>query len=195
MSVLGTLGVREQHRPLSDRELVGACLEGNEQAWAALIDKYKRLIFSIPVKYGLRREDAADVFQAVCLDLVAELRHLREPQALPKWLIQTAAHRCFKYKRQEQRYITGIDESATEPPAAPVAEVLLHEVEQEQALREAINALSSRCRLMIEMLFFESPARPYHEVAARLGLATGSIGFIRGRCLERLRAALERMGM
>lgn len=194
MSVLGTLGVREQHRPLSDRELVGACLEGDEQGWAALIDKYKRLIFSIPVKYGLPREDAADIFQAVCLDLVAELPHLREPQALPKWLIQTAAHKCFKYKRQQQRYVTGGDVEATEQSTSPPADALLRELEQEQALREAIAALSPRCQLMIGMLFFESPARPYREVAAQLGLATGSIGFIRGQCLERLRAALERIG-
>ena len=34
------------------------------------------------------------------------------------------------------------------------------------------------------MLFFETPARPYQEVARRLGLAAGSIGFIRGRCLD-----------
>lgn len=195
MSVLETLGVREQHRPLSDRELVGACLEGNEQAWATLIDKYRRLIFSIPVKYGLPREDAADIFQAVCLDLVAELPHLREPQALPKWLIQTAAHKCFKCKRQQQRYVTGGDDGASQEAVAPTAEALVREVEQEQALRDAITALSPRCRLMIEMLFFQSPARPYQEVAARLGLATGSIGFIRGRCLERLRAALEKRGV
>lgn len=195
MSVLGTLGVRAAPRSPSDRELVGACLRGDEQAWAALIDKYKRLIFSIPVKYGLPREDAADVFQSVCLDLVAELPHLHEPQALPKWLIQTAAHKCFKYRRQQQRYATGGNKTAAEQSSAPLADVLLQQVEQEQALRDAITALSPRCRSMIEMLFFESPARPYHEVAAQMGVATGSIGFIRARCLERLRAAVERMGL
>lgn len=195
MSILETPGVREPHRRLSDRELVGACLEGNEHAWAALVDKYKRLIFSIPVKYGIPREDAADIFQAVCLDLVAELPHLRAPQALPKWLMQTAAHKCFKYKRQQQRYVAGGDESAATQASAPIADALMREVEREQALRDAITTLPPRCRVMIEMLFFQSPARPYHEVAAQLGLATGSIGFIRSRCLERLRAALERMGV
>lgn len=192
MSVIGT-DVLERQRSPSDRELVGACLEGNEQAWAALIDKYKRLIFSVPIKYGLPSEDAADIFQAVCLDLVSELPHLRAPDALPKWLIQTAAHKCFKHKRQQRRSAAGGDEGAL--PSAPSADSVLRDIEQEQALREAISALPPRCRLMIEMLFFESPARPYREVAAQLGLATGSIGMIRGRCLEQLRAALERMGI
>jgi hypothetical protein len=44
------------------------------------------------------------------------------------------------------------------------------------------------------MLFYETPSRPYSEVAATLGLAQGSIGFIRRRCLERLRSSLGRRG-
>jgi hypothetical protein len=44
------------------------------------------------------------------------------------------------------------------------------------------------------MLFFENPARPYPEVAASLGIATGSVGFIRRRCLDRLKASLEAAG-
>jgi DNA-directed RNA polymerase specialized sigma24 family protein len=44
------------------------------------------------------------------------------------------------------------------------------------------------------MLFFEEPARPYQQLAADLGLSTGSIGFIRQRCLERLRKRLNEAG-
>ncbi len=47
----------------SDDRLIRACLNGNEQAWSALIDKYKNLIYSIPMKYGASPEDAADIFQ------------------------------------------------------------------------------------------------------------------------------------
>jgi DNA-directed RNA polymerase specialized sigma24 family protein len=44
------------------------------------------------------------------------------------------------------------------------------------------------------MLFFEEPPRPYQQLAAELGLSTGSIGFIRQRCLERLRKRLSEVG-
>ena len=37
-------------------------------------------------------------------------------------------------------------------------------------------------------------SRPYAEVAQSLGIATGSIGFIRGRCLEKLRGGLAKLG-
>ena len=71
--------------PRTDTELVSACLSGDEQAWSELIDRYSRLIFSIPLRQGLTREEAGDVYQAVCLDLVSELPKLRDPQALPAW--------------------------------------------------------------------------------------------------------------
>src|SRR6266550_7214309 len=66
----------------SDQRLVRACLDGNEQAWSALIDKYKGLIYSIPIKYGASPEDAADVFQSVCLELFSQLPKLRKAAAL-----------------------------------------------------------------------------------------------------------------
>ena len=48
---------------------------------------------------------------------------------------------------------------------------------------------------MIRLLVFTSPPVPYKEVARRLGLATGSIGFIRGRCLQRLQKNLDKQGI
>src|SRR5271155_1959372 len=71
-----------------DTRLVRECVRGSEEAWSALIDKYKNLIFSIPIKYGFSPDDATDVFQSVCLDLLTELPKLREPKALPKWIMQ-----------------------------------------------------------------------------------------------------------
>ena len=65
---------------------------------------------------------------------------------------------------------------------------------QEQALRNAVATLSPRCQQLVHMLFYETPSRPYAEIASQLGLAAGSIGFIRGRCLEKLRRALGQAG-
>lgn len=177
----------------SDERLVRECRNGNQEAWSALIDKYKRLIYSIPVKYELSREDANDIFQSVCLDLYSELSRLREPRALAKWLIQTTLHKCIRVKQQQGRYS---DEEITEDlaPTSPAADAIVAEVELEQVLRDSIGSLAPRCAQMIRMLFFESPARPYEVIARELGLATGSIGFIRGRCLERLRKQLETRG-
>lgn len=188
---------REKRPGASDERLIKACLNGEAEAWAALIDKYKNLIYSIPIKFGMY-QDAPDIFQSVCVDLLSELSRLREPQALPKWLIQTCYHKCLHSRRVAGRLVDFEAEGAEKPPgnggADPLPDHMLLQLEQEQMLRDAMSHMPERCERMIRMLFFETPSRPYDEIARELGLATGSIGFIRGRCLAQLKKHLESKG-
>jgi len=178
-----------------DAKLIQGCLQGNEEAWSALLSKYKNLIFSIPIKYGFSREEAADIFQSVCLDILHDLTNLREPRALAGWLIRVTHNKCLHQLKQNRRFVSD-DTNLLEPviPAGEIPENRVRELQNEQVLRDAIEALNARCRQLVEILFFESPPRPYKEVAASLGLATGSIGFIRARCLHKLGQKLQELG-
>jgi RNA polymerase sigma factor (sigma-70 family) len=188
---------RESQTSWPDERLVADCLKGDEKAWSALVDKYKNLIFSIPIKLGLY-DDAADIFQAVCLDLLTDLSRLRKARALPKWLMQTCYHKCLQSRRRAKRHVALAEEDGEVPspndsPSALPGDLLV-QLEKEQMVRDAIAQLSPRCERMIRLLFFETPPRPYQEIAKELGIATGSIGFIRGRCLGKLKQQLENMG-
>ena len=180
---------------LSDTRLVKECLERNDQAWSILIEKYKRLIYSIPVKYGFSSDDANDIFQAVCLELLSELPKLRKPEALPKWIMQVTSHKCFHRRKEHQRTVSDGNTAQVEPAVPAQIEGILREAEEEQNLRRAISELQPRCQQIIRMLFYENPCRPYREIAAELGIATGSIGFIRQRCLGRLQKRLRELGI
>ncbi|MGC2233021.1 MAG: sigma-70 family RNA polymerase sigma factor, partial [Candidatus Acidiferrum sp.] len=171
MTPVLTKAPRKSPRAWSDERLVKECLSGKEEAWSLLIEKYKALIYSIPVKYRLPPHEAADVFQATCLELLNRLPELREPRALPKWLMQVAHHQCYRWKQQQQRLVSSDDaESGLPVPETPaIAESLVQQTQEEQMLRDAMAALSPQCRRLVELLFFETPARPYAEVAAELG--------------------------
>ena len=101
-----------EHRPQksavvwNDTRLVRECLSGSEEAWSLLLDKYKALIYSVPVKYGLPPHEAAEVFQETCVELLLRLPDLQEACALPKWLIRVAYHQCCRWTRQSQRMIS-----------------------------------------------------------------------------------------
>jgi len=179
---------------LEDSHLVSECRRGSESAWSALIAKYQNLIFSIPVKYGFSQEDSADIFQAVCIDLLAELPRLRRPDALPAWLIQVTRNKCFHRKRQMKRHSPQAVPDCDADYIRDAPQDLVAKVQQEQLLREALAELTPRCQQLVHMLFFETPRRPYQQVARDLRLAPGSIGFIRRRCLDQLRRRMEKMG-
>jgi RNA polymerase sigma factor (sigma-70 family) len=178
----------------SDSYLIEQCLKGKEPAWSELIDRYKNLIFSIPVHYGFSQEDSADIFQAVCMDLLAELPRLREPKALAGWLIQVSRNKCFHRKQALERH--NVQEIDDLDVAAPIEEPenLIAQVEQVQFLHDAMLDLPPQCQQLVKMLFFENPPRPYEQVAKQLRLATGSIGFTRRNCLDKLRERLEKLG-
>lgn len=186
---------RKPSNTWDDVRLVKACLAGREEAWSCLIEKYKALIYSIPVKYGFSKDDASDVFQATCLELLVRLPDLRKPRALAKWLMQVAHHECYRWKRSQQRMISrDADPGLPEPEIPAIAETLVQQTQEEQKLREAMMLLTPQCRRLVELLFFEAPARPYAEVAKDLGLARGSIGFTREKCIQRLRRQLNKSG-
>jgi RNA polymerase sigma factor (sigma-70 family) len=182
-------------RTWSDARLIRNCLNGDDRAWAALIGKYKNLIYSIPIKYGATPEDAADVFQSVCVELLSELPRLRKRASFRSWLITVTAHQAFQWKRKTRRRaeeeLTPAEEEKLETDPSPD---VVEQVQREQVMREAIAELPPRCRDMITLLFFSEPQLPYRDVAQQLGLAVGSIGFIRGRCLKRLQRMLEDRG-
>ena len=51
-----------KYKTRTDPELVSMCLNGDALAWEVLITRYKRLIYSVPVKFGFPSSDANDVF-------------------------------------------------------------------------------------------------------------------------------------
>jgi len=180
----------------SNTRLVAGCLAGDERAWHVLLERYKNLIYAIPLRYGTPHQDAADIFQAVCLDLFNELPRLRDAEALQGWLIRVTSNKCYHWKRRQNSQEADYDEDSIESVAGEeqIAAEVIVDLEREQMVREAMAQLPPRCREMIDMLFFESPPMPYNEVARKLRLAKGSIGFIRGRCLKRMKKILEEKG-
>ena len=180
----------------SNTRLVKECIRGNEQAWNMLVDRYKNLIYSIPIRYGLPPQDAADIFQGVCLDLFNELARLRDAEALQSWLMRVTTNKCYHWKRQQSPHNGDTEGGNLDGISgdAPMATDVIADLEREQLVRDSIEQLPPRCRQMISLLFFEHPPQPYHEVAEKLGLARGSIGFVRGRCLKRLKRILQDKG-
>lgn len=176
----------------TDERLVADCIAGSDAAWSVLVDRYKALVYSVPSRFGLAPDAAKEVFQEVWLSLLRDLPSLREPRALPAWLAQTAWHKCMHWKRGQNRY-TEIEDDTSD--SAPLPSEWLAEIQAEQSLRDSIAELPPRCAKLIEMLFFEVPPLPYEEVAERLQLATGSVSFIRKRCLDKLKAQLLARGI
>jgi RNA polymerase sigma factor (sigma-70 family) len=169
-------------------DLVTRAANGDEQGWAALVERYAPLIWSICCRYRLTGADAADVGQSVWLRLVDRLGNLHDPAALPGWLATTTERECWRVLRAQRPSAAAVVIGADNIPDqhTGVAEQELLRAERHAALREAVSQLSPRCQQLIAMLT-EDPPRPYAQISATLDIPVGSIGPTRSRCLAELR--------
>lgn len=169
--------------------LVTRAAAGDAVAWNQIVDRYAPLIWSICARHQLDREEAGDVNQTVWLLLVEKIGTLREPAALPGWLATTTARECLRVIREARRHDHAeLPPDDTLPPgagAAMIDEELLA-AERGAAIRAAFSELPRGCRELLSMLVSDPPYA-YTEISARLGMAVGSIGAMRARCLDRLR--------
>jgi RNA polymerase sigma factor (sigma-70 family) len=184
----------------SDRPLIRACLDGDRRAWETLIQRYHRLLYAIPLRCGLSEDDAADVFQTVCVRLLQNLEDLRDEDHLTRWLIITAKHESWRMQRQKRRHVAIGDSEETDaaleaiPSDDPLPDEAVVRMEQEQFVRLAIRELGTRCRTLLELLYQSDPPLTYVEVARKMNMTWTSIGATRVRCLQKLRKILDRMG-
>jgi RNA polymerase sigma factor (sigma-70 family) len=169
--------------------LVTRAAAGDEGAWNEIVERYTPLIWSICVRHHLGREESSDVNQTVWLLLVEKIGTLRQPAALPGWLATTTQHECLRalraVRRHEHMGLPSEDQLAPDSGAAMIDEELLA-AERGAAIRAAFAELPRGCRELLSMLVSDPPSA-YADISARLGVRLGSIGPMRGRCLDRLR--------
>lgn len=183
---------RESHE-WTDEEVLRACRDGHARAWRELVRRYTRLVLGIARMMGLQSDDADEVFQLTFSTLFRSLARLRRPDRIEAWLVTASRRAALRLLRDRRRHLrlaerhASGEAEASAPPADECVETLR---ERERAAR-ALRSLAEPCRTLLTALFADDRV-PYRELAAKLGVAVGSLGAQRSRCLERLRRRLLR---
>jgi RNA polymerase sigma factor (sigma-70 family) len=168
-------------------DLVAAARRGDPEAWAAIVERYRPLVWAICIRgYRLGRADAEDVTQAVWLRLVDRLGSLRDPDALPGWLAAVTARRCLTLLAARRRAVPYPPDLDSIPDGRASVDRDLIEAERRAAAAEAVASLPPEGRRLMGLLAADPPLS-YAKIAAELGVPVGSIGPTRRRCLEKLR--------
>ena len=171
-------------------DLVTRARHGDQRAWDDLVERYAPLVWAVCRRYQLERTDAEDVHQIIWLQLVSRLDKIRDPAALPGWLATTTRRECVRVLRAARgpRTAEPVPDADTMPDEhALMAEQELLAAERHAALREALARLPPGHQRLIGKLT-EDPPLTYAQIGAALNIPVGSIGPLRGRCLDKLRA-------
>lgn len=188
-----------------DRTDVGALVQsaagGDAAAWKAIVEGLGPLVWSVVRAHRLSDADAHEVCQTVWFRFAQNLGRIREPEKTGAWLASTARNECLKVLRNARRLtltddpqlLDRVSEDGTPEQSLLEAEDAAAQSERVRRLWQEFEELGDRCRQLLRVLI-ASPPPSYQEVSAALGIAVGSIGPLRQRCLRRLRARLEARG-
>jgi len=163
------------------------------EAWGELVREYAGLVYTVARRAGLGTADAEDCAQHTWLALYRRRRSIRDPQAIPAWLIRTARRQALRLARRLGREV----DLALAPPSIdrePGYDEALAKAEFQTAVKKAVGQLDPRCRELILYLFGSPKTPSYREIAASLGVQPNTLGPLRARCLERLKEILKKSG-
>lgn len=172
--------------------LVRAAASGERAAWDRIVQRYVALLWAIALRHGLNESDAADVVQTTWLRLLEHIDDVRDPTRVASWLATTAQREALRLVALRRRLVLNDDQAAFDGPdrlLPPIDEALIVREQAAAALR-ALDSLPPLWRSLVELLS-QDPPPSYEKIGADLGLPIGSIGPTRGRCVRRLRAAVD----
>ena len=181
--------------------LVQSAVDGDAAAWKALVEGLSPLVWSVVRSHRLSEADAHEVYQTAWFRFAQHLGRIREPDKAGAWLASTARHECLKVLKSLRRLtptddpqlLDRISEDRTPEQSFLDLEEAAAQSERIRHLWQEFEELGERCRQLLRVLM-ATPPPSYQEVSAALGIAVGSIGPLRQRCLRRLRARLEARG-
>ncbi len=83
--------------------MVEAARDGDAAAWNRLVERYLPLVVAVAGRYRLNADEVADVSQTLWLRLVEHLDEIREPRALPGWIVTTTRNEAFRLHQDPEQ--------------------------------------------------------------------------------------------
>jgi RNA polymerase sigma factor (sigma-70 family) len=177
----------------SEADLLAAAEQGDRAAWRELVARHTPTVWAVARAHRLSRADAADVVQNTWLTLIENMKGIHNPARLAAWLSTTARRHSLRVLAARRREIP-VDEPRSDSLVTEAADVDVVQEGWNAALWKAFGQLSDHCQRVLRVLV-HSPELSYEQVAASVGIAPGSVGPTRGRCLSDLRRKAALAGL
>jgi len=166
----------------NDFYLVVKAREGNQKAYADLMQRYKDSIYFMVLKMVNNKEDAMDLTVETFAKAFEKLDKYQPDYAFSTWLFRVATNNCIDFIRKKKLNTQSIhgmmDEDGDEMPLQIKADVLNPEEssikkQQTEELKLLIHSLPSRYRNLITLRYFDELS--YEEISLQLDLPLGTV--------------------
>ncbi|MEM9990938.1 MAG: sigma-70 family RNA polymerase sigma factor [Bacteroidota bacterium] len=185
-----------------DYRLVQQAIEGNQRAYADLLNRYRASVFHTMLKMVNNRDDADDLTIEAFGKAFRKLSSYTPHYAFSTWLFRIAINNCIDHIRKKRLHILSIDDpidsdgeqdfSANIRSDMRNPEEIFMNTQKIQLMRILMGRLSEKYRLMIELRYFEELS--YDEIAQELNIPLGTVKAQLFRAKEMLYELLQKPG-
>ncbi|MCB0552875.1 MAG: sigma-70 family RNA polymerase sigma factor [Phaeodactylibacter sp.] len=190
-------------RALDDYSIVKKAIQGDQKAYAILMDRYRNPIYHMMLKMvNNNRDDADDLTIEAFGKAFSKLSSYVPRYAFSTWLFRIAINNGIDYIRKKRLNLYSIDEpidgeSSSDYSSHLKASTLNPEEEiirtqRIQLMRQLLSQLNGKYRLMIELRYFEELS--YEEIAEELDIPLGTVKAQLFRAKEMLANMLTQPG-
>ncbi len=154
---------------------------------------YSALVLTVVRRAGLGHDDAEDCAQQTWVALFRKRHSIKNPKAVPAWLIQTAHRKALTFHRNQARR-ADLRANYPDPPPSRLPDEDVSALQEIALVNAAFSRLDLRCQKLLWKLFGSETEESYGEIARKMKVKVNSIGPIRSRCLLKLKKNLKVLG-
>jgi RNA polymerase sigma-70 factor (ECF subfamily) len=178
----------------SDIEIISAVLNGNQQAYARIVQQHKAFVFTLVHRYIKNREDAEEVAQDVFVKAYRALADFKGASKFSTWLYTIVTTTCISFLRKKRLEVLSLDnETVFEVAGNKDAGMQANQVEQKSKLamvNNAINLLNPDDAEII--LLFYKGEQTLDEIARILGIEANAVKVRLHRARGRLKEKMQK---
>lgn len=151
----------------SDTELIQKCLKGESKAFEQIVDRYKRLVYSVAMNMFKDKEDIYDVSQEVFLKVYKSLDKYNDEYKLSTWIVRITTNHCLDILRKKRPQTVPLGKVAETSSKKDTPEERYIISEEKRELREAIDSLPEKYKILI--VLFHKKGLSYDEIVKVTG--------------------------
>jgi len=187
-------------RKVEDKKLIQRALNGDQQAYTALLKKYRNLVYNVMHKMVRNPQEAEDLTQEAFVKAFRALQNFNDEFAFSTWLMKIATNNCIDLLRKNKLRTMSIDEPVHYkdekvrfqlPDRGPTPEKQVLKGERAAIINRAIEGLPARYRTVIVLRHRQE--KSYEEISEELNLPLGTVKARIFRAREMLNKKLKNL--
>jgi RNA polymerase sigma factor (sigma-70 family) len=146
----------------TDHDLVKACIKGDQQAFAEIVDRYKRLIYSIVYNLVKNKYDASDISQEVFLRIYKALDRYNPEYKFSTWAARITTNYCYDLLRKKRVEIADVDDIERYSGEEESPETIYLRNEKKIRIQMALDSLPDKYKIPI--VLYHQKGMSYKEI-------------------------------